>query len=467
MRTSVLDELCGPLSDAVADDDWRLARSLEDLADHNLLVLPLDRHREWYRYHHLLRDHLHAELRLEEPNEIPELHSRAAAWYEANGMPERAIEHAQAAEDADRVAELVLELMGPVWASGRVDTVLRWMQWLEGHPSAPHYAAIMAHGALIYALLGRAADAERWAEVAERQPVPGVLPDGSSVAGTLAYLQANLAREGMPAMRRDARAAWEGLCPGSPFRPTMAYVEGVSHLLEGDTETADALLSHACDLAAASGSMPLVSLILAERCVVAAERNDWSAADSFAQRALRTVDDGGYDVYWTSALVFATAARCAAHGGDMPTARSLCRRAARLRPLLTYALPVVSVQALVELARAYLGFADQGGASVRAEAGGRHLAATPRPRHAAEDRRAPASKGRRDPRTARGASSLTAAELRIVPLLPTHLSMPEIGERLHISRHTVKSEVVSMYRKLGVSSRSEAVARIEELGLQT
>jgi LuxR family transcriptional regulator, maltose regulon positive regulatory protein len=337
---------------------------------------------------------------------------------------------------------------------------------LEGHPSAPHYSAIMAHGALIYALLGRAADAERWAEVAERRPVPGVLPDGSSVAGTLAYLQANLAREGMPNMRRDARAAWEGLCPGSPFRPTMAYVEGVSHLLEGDIETADALLSHACDLASASGSMPLVSLILAERCVAAAELNDWSAADSFAQRALRTVDDGGYDVYWTSALVFATAARCAAHGGDMPTARSLGRRAARLRPLLTYALPVVSVQALVELARAYLGFAEQSGAAAALKQAAGILQQRPDLGTLPKTVELLQARVGEIRRTARGASSLTAAELRIVPLLPTHLSMPEIGERLHISRHTVKSEVVSMYRKLGVSSRSEAVARINELGLQ-
>ena len=64
------------------------------------------------------------------------------------------------------------------------------------------------------------------------------------------------------------------------------------------------------------------------------------------------------------------------------------------------------------------------------------------------------------------AASLTAAELRLVPLLPTHLSMAEIGTRLHISRHTVKSEAISMYRKLGVSSRSEAVTRIIDLGLQ-
>ena len=67
----------------------------------------------------------------------------------------------------------------------------------------------------------------------------------------------------------------------------------------------------------------------------------------------------------------------------------------------------------------------------------------------------------------RGVSSLTAAELRLVPLLPTHLSMPEIGAQLHISRHTVKSQVISLYRKLGVSTRSEAVARITDLRLHT
>jgi LuxR family maltose regulon positive regulatory protein len=64
-----------------------------------------------------------------------------------------------------------------------------------------------------------------------------------------------------------------------------------------------------------------------------------------------------------------------------------------------------------------------------------------------------------------GASSLTAAELRLVPLLPTHLTYPEIGERLFISRHTVKTHAGSVYRKLGVASRAEAVERIEQLGL--
>ena len=64
-----------------------------------------------------------------------------------------------------------------------------------------------------------------------------------------------------------------------------------------------------------------------------------------------------------------------------------------------------------------------------------------------------------------GASSLTAAELRLVPLLPTHLTYPQVGVRLHLSRHTVKSQAISIYQKLGVSSRAEAIERLHEVGL--
>jgi LuxR family maltose regulon positive regulatory protein len=324
----------------------------------------------------------------------------------------------------------------------------------------------MAHGSLIHALLGRTGDAVRWANVAEQTPAGDALPDGSSVEGTLAYLRANLAREGVAAMRHDAQVAQEGLDPGSPFQPTMAHVEGVSYLLEGDLESADTVLSRACDLAIAFGSTPLVSLILAERGVVAMERGDWAAADSFALEALATVDEGGFDGYWTSGLVLATAARSAVHRGDMPAARLLVRRAVRLRPILTYALPMVSVQALVGLAHASLGFLDHAGAAAALDQAAGILRQRPDLGILGGSVDALRARVGAVHGTIGGAASLTAAELRLVPLLPTHLSMAEIGDRLHISRHTVKSEAISMYRKLGVSSRSAAVTRIIDLGLQ-
>ena len=64
-----------------------------------------------------------------------------------------------------------------------------------------------------------------------------------------------------------------------------------------------------------------------------------------------------------------------------------------------------------------------------------------------------------------GASALTAAELRLMPLLSTHLSFPEIAEEMFLSRYTVKSQAMSIYHKLGASSRNQAVARSRELGL--
>ena len=441
------------------------AAVLEGLEARNLLVVPLDRRREWYRYHHLLRDLLQAELRRREPGLVQDLHFRAAAWYEANAMPEAAIEHANAAGDYDRVARLVLDLQQPVWSSGRVGTVLRWMEWLSDVTAAEHFGAIAVHGALIYALLGQPSEAERWAAAAELASPAGILPDGSTMAGTLAYLRALLCRNGIDEMRRDAQLAWEGLSPASPYRVTMLYTEGIAYLLQGDHAEAGRILARAVNDATRAGALPLTALILAELCQVAAERGDWDEITTLAERAVGIVQAGHFDDYWTSALVYAWATRSALHRGDITRARYYLGRAARLRPLLTYALPVVSVQALIELARSYISLADQAGAATVLRQADDILQQRPDlgvlPVLAGELRSQLARIGA----GAVGASALTAAELRLLPLLSTHLSFREIGERLYVSANTVKSQAYSAYKKLGVTSRSEAVARARELGL--
>jgi LuxR family maltose regulon positive regulatory protein len=463
-RTSVLNRMCGSLCDAILDTTGSTA-VLEQMEARNLLLIPLDRQREWYRYHHLLRDLLRSELRRREPALVDDLHVRAAAWFEANAMPEAAIEHARAAADYDRVARLILELQQPVWASGRVETVTRWMEWIRDFTSAEYYGAIAAHGSLIFALLGQSSEAGRWAAAAERASPAGILPDGSTTEATLAYLRANLCRKGVGEMRRDARIAWEGLSPTSPYRATMLYTEGISYLLEGDPARSEAILARALDLATDSGSLPLAGLILAEQCGVAAERNDWPEVTTLAQRAASIVEDGRFGDYWTSALVYAWASRAAAYEGDALQARFYLGRASRLRPLLTYALPVVSVQALLEMTRSYITLGDSGGAAaVLAQARG-----IIRQRPDLGFLPALADRLRANLATisarAVGASSLTAAELRLMPLLSTHLSYQEMGERLHVSKNTVKTQAYSAYRKLGVSTRSDAVIRARELGL--
>ncbi|HVG65137.1 MAG TPA: LuxR C-terminal-related transcriptional regulator [Actinomycetota bacterium] len=463
-RTSVLERMSGPLCDAMLGATGSAAM-LESLERSNLLLVALDRRAEWYRYHHLLQDLLVAELQRREPEIVPRLHLGAAAWYEANGLPELAIDHAQAAGDTDRVARLVLEVMQPVWASGRADTVLGWMEWFEQRNMIERYPGVAVHGALIFALLGRPAKAERWAAAAERAPPTGRLSDGSTMESYLAYLRALLCRDGVAKMRGDATLAFRDLSPLSPYRAAMLHTEGLSYLLEGEPDRADPILAHAFDVATDVGALPLAAVVLAERCIVAVGRDDWPAAAALAEQALSILQDGEFEDYWTSALVYAWAARAAIHRGDAAAAREHVVRAARLRPLLTYALPAVSVQALLELARAYIALADPDGARAVLRQVSDILQQRPDlgvlPEEADELRAKVETIGRQGV----GGSSLTTAELRILPLLATHLTFREIAERLYLSPYTVKTQALSVYRKFGVSSRSAAIERAHGVGV--
>jgi LuxR family maltose regulon positive regulatory protein len=213
------------------------------------------------------------------------------------------------------------------------------------------------------------------------------------------------------------------------------------------------------------GALPAAAAALAERGIVAIGRGDWADAEALAEQGLAILRDGQLDDYGPGTIVHALMARAAAHRGDLPRAREHLGHAARLRPQLTYAMPSFAVQTLLELARGYLALADAAGARVVMREAGAILRLRPDlgslPREAAELRSTLDSVQVGSV----GASSLTTAELRLVPLLSTHLSFREIGDRLHVSRHTVKTQAISVYRKLGVSSRSEAIERVRAIGL--
>src|SRR5690242_17249944 len=129
-RSAVLTRMSGPLCEAVLDLPGSAA-TLAELARSNLLLVPLDRRGHWYRYHHMFRDLLRAELERLEPGMLPVLRRRAAAWCLANDLAEEALEYALAAEDVEMVARLVQTLWHPVYSRGRTATLQRWFGWLE------------------------------------------------------------------------------------------------------------------------------------------------------------------------------------------------------------------------------------------------------------------------------------------------------------------------------------------------
>ncbi len=463
-RTSVLDRMSGGLCDAVLDGSGS-ARVLETLERSNLLLVALDRRREWYRYHRLFRDLLRAELRRREPEVEVVLHRRAAAWCEAHGEHEIAIEHAQASGDVDRAARLVFLWAQPAYAQGRAETARGWLEWLEREGHLDRYPAPAAWGALMYALDGEPAVAERWAAAAEATTADEALPDGSTLTGFKAWIRMFLCRDGTADLLRQAAVAREGLGPTSVARPVVLVLEAVAVFLEGDADRADTILAHAVDASYAAGATGALAVALAERSIIAIERDDWHAGAEFAEESLATVDSARLAEYSLSALTYAIGARVALHKGDVDRAREYAAHAARLRPLLSYAVPHLSVQALLELARLYIALADTSGA--RAVLREVRDILRQRPELGVLPAQTDELQSKLDSMRIGtvGASSLTTAELRLLPFLSTHLSFPEIGERLHVSRHTVKTQAISIYQKLGVSSRSEAIERMQEIGL--
>jgi LuxR family maltose regulon positive regulatory protein len=137
----------------------------------------------------------------------------------------------------------------------------------------------------------------------------------------------------------------------------------------------------------------------------------------------------------------------------------------RLTPHLTHALPWLAVQARVELADAYVTLRDREAAQHILEEARGILATRPALGVLGDDVERLEQEIAAMPQADGVSSGLTRAELRLLPWLSTHLSFKEIGERLHVSRNTIKTQAISVYRKLGVSSRSEAVAIAENLGL--
>jgi LuxR family maltose regulon positive regulatory protein len=464
-RSAVLEEMSGPLCDWVLETQGS-AVTLESLASENQLIVALDRRHEWYRYHHLFRDLLRFDLEQREASVASELRRRAATWYEDQGRLEEAIEFAQVAGDADTAARLFCMICVDMWRSGRVPTVRRWIDWFDRQDRISRHPSVALFGALVLGNAGEPERALRMVAVADPNASVEVLPDGETPAAALAAIvHCLMCRGGIEQMRRDASQAVLLTPESSMLRGFALAVSGAAHLLGGRDGEADVDLALAADVGQRTGFGSDVVAALACRASVAIERNDWPAATMFVAEGHAWTREHSVDDYLATALLTAVSARVALHEADHEAATEGLVRAQRLRPQLTFIFPWLSVLVRLELAHAYMALGDAAAVwTILREVDEifRH-----RPDLGVLAQRKDEMRQRLVdmPVTTSGASTLTSAELRVLPMLATHLTMPEIASRLFVSRHTIKSQSASIYRKLGVSTRSDAVERARAIGL--
>jgi LuxR family maltose regulon positive regulatory protein len=464
-QTSILDRLSGELCDTVLETTGS-AGKLRKLEQSNLFLVPLDRRRVWYRYHTLFGEMLRRRLHDQEPQLELDLHRRAAAWYAAHGEPDQAIRHAVEAGEVEVGGDLVWTHVNDYLARGRRATVLRWLEsfgdeQIESYPP-------LALAAAWSAIEGDEAGAvERWTAAAARGPFRGPLPDGaSSLESAVALLRAMTAREGITRMAEDAARVRELEAESSRWRASACFLEGTALRLSGRHMLARRRLEEGERVAESLGIAKVMVLCLGQLALLAIAEDDWELAASILTRARREMEEHRLENSPTMKGILITSALVLAHRGQIEQAKRERLQARRLLALPTQVFPWLEIEGRLDLARTDLLLGDEVAARTRLRETRELMKLTPdmgvlRTRFAelTDQFESTPALG------VAGPSALTTAEVRVLHFLPTHLSFREIGERMHLSRNTVKTQAGSVYRKLGASGRSDAVARARDLGL--
>jgi LuxR family transcriptional regulator, maltose regulon positive regulatory protein len=462
IRTAILEELSGPVCDVVLEIGDSAAR-LEQLDADNLLVVPLDDRRERYRYHRLFRDCLVTELSHRAPQLVPVLHARASNWYEEQGSPDRAITHAIAGGDVGRVAILLRRYGQTLYFTGRGEALAGWFEWFSEHTRLEAYPEVAVFAMWFMIMWGRPIELERWAAAAEPGTADHALEPFEEAVRVLA--EATRCRRGIDAMARDAEAARSLLPPGSTWQATAWILLGLASVMHGDLDEAVEQLRTAARYGDELGHHAATAIACGELAVIALRRSDLAGAAAHTTRARHAIDDGALDGYPLCALSLASAAHIALLEGDRDRATRLLREAHETGLRLTVAVPSLALQTRLELTRCAIGLGSMREARAYLDEANELVAARPDLGVLVDELREIEEQHHTLLGSGLSIGSLTPAEKRLLPLLTTHLTFREIGEQLFVSQHTVKTQAISIYRKLGVTSRGSAVETARRVGL--
>lgn len=464
LETSVLEELDGGLCDAVTGRSDAEA-VLQELARRIQLVIEIDGPPLRYRYHHLFAECLRAKLMTERPETAPMLRAKAARWFAEQGDLDAAIRYAKRSGDLELTGALVWSGIVPCIGSGRPDRLRSWLADLDDHQLRKNRWLSLAASWLALQE-GDGARMRHWSLAAEghasRDWRRRVSTDSycASLATLLVLIGPSL--NDVIALSTDAL---EGLAPDSGFRPAVAWLQGVALTLLGRIDEGRESILFAQSLAAALDVPVIEADSLAFLGVLAILGGDRDSGVRQVTQSMELIHRHDLDRLATAAHTVTAQAFALAIVGDRRAAEPAFAKARRLSGLVTEIAPWFAVTGRLIQARTAMLLGDGATARVLANEAARKMT-TDLEGTLVESMLVDTRATLRSMAVESGSAAvLTSAELRVLQYLPSHLSFPQIGERLFLSQNTVKTHALSIYRKFGVSSRSDAVRKAQSLGL--
>jgi LuxR family maltose regulon positive regulatory protein len=462
VRTSILTRLSGPLCDDL------LGRSdsavvLHDLSHRNLLVAPLDGDGAWFRVHRLFRELLALERERTVPGVAPELHRRAAMWFRENGYVEDAVDHLLLGRDEDGAAATLAECSKALLLGGRAATLLRLTERLSAEAVSDH-PELAAKAALATISARRPAyERARWLAIVERARTHSS-DESLEVEIAVSLTRAVAVDDDVGLAAESARIAVdleEGEERGHEVLALAAL--GYALYLSGEHEDAAAAAAAALTAPSTSERPNGMARALGTLALLAVDAGRTDEAATRAREAVELARERGLETATSMHIAHLARSRVLTAKGRLRGAEAAAERGERLARMPDANVPHAFAFLVLAEARARLGRVD---AAARALASAESRIAS---FHDAGVLPELAAGVRAQISTVSGVDDdldpLSAAELSVLRLLGSDLSRRGMGRQLFLSVNTIKTHMRGIYRKLGVTSRTEAVTRARALGL--
>jgi LuxR family maltose regulon positive regulatory protein len=353
LNVSILKRLSGPLCDALLDQKDSLS-ILEKLEKANLFLISLDDNRNWYRFHHLFADLLHARLQQQSPERIPELHIRCSQWYEANQLMDEAIEHALAAQDYDRAARLIDQMAGPMIARSGGLVLQGWIDRLP-QEIALNRPWLCISQAWVRMSTGLIDQAEPLLQAAERRICSDDPPRlQQEWLGHIACIRAYLAdlHGDVPATIEMAEQALQHLPrEDTANRTSVGFVLGRAYLAQGQFSQGIAVLSENVRQCMEAGTFNMIAPSLAALSKIYRLQGRLHAVIDLLEKARQYIEPRDARRFYLAGNAYIGPAEVLREWNDLETAEITARTALDL--VSVWENPSVTCAAYTVLARIF------------------------------------------------------------------------------------------------------------------